>query len=52
MYITVITRAQVVCLICTLKGVKARGLKVYISGKPRVHMLQLLCAIAPPTGKH
>ena len=29
-----------------------RGLRVYISGKPRVHMSQLLCAMAPPTSKY
>ena len=41
----VVTWARVVCLIYTPKarGQQARGLRVYISGKPRVPMLQLLC---------
>ena len=41
----VVTWARVVCLIYTPKarGPQARGLRVYISGKPRVPMLQLLC---------
>ena len=36
----VVTWARVVCLIYTPE---IRGLRVYISGKPRVPMLQLLC---------
>ena len=44
-YVVVVTWATVVCLICTpeAQGPQARGLRVYISGKPWVHMLQLLC---------
>ena len=30
---------------------EAQGLDGYISGKPQVHMLQLLCTMAPPIGK-
>ena len=36
----VATWARVVCLICKPE---ARGLRVYISGKPHLPMLQLLC---------
>ena len=35
-YLVVIPWARVVCLIYTSE---ARGLRVYISGKPRVHMV-------------
>ena len=40
-YLVVIPWARVVCLIYTLeaRGPQARGLRVYISGKPRVHMV-------------
>ena len=40
-YLVVIPWARVVCLIYTPKarGPQARGLRVYISGKPRVHMV-------------
>ena len=38
-YLVVIPWARVVCLIYTPK---ARGPRVYISDKPRVHMVQLL----------
>ena len=36
----VVTQAQVVCLICTPE---AQGLRVDISGRPQVTVLQLLC---------
>ena len=39
-YVTVVTQARVVCLICTPE---ARGLRVDISGRPQVPVLQLLC---------
>ena len=44
-YLIVVTWTRVVCLICTpdARGPQARGQRVYISGKPRVPMLQLLC---------
>ena len=44
-HLIVVTWAPVVCLICTpdARGPQARGQRVYISGKPRVPMLQLLC---------
>ena len=40
-YLIVIPWAQVVCLIYTpeARGPQARGLRVYISGEPRVHMV-------------
>ena len=42
---TVVTQARVVCLICPpeARGPVALGLRVYISGRPRVPVLQLLC---------
>ena len=39
-HVIFVTWARVVCLICTSE---ARGLRVYVSGKPRVCMLQLIC---------
>ena len=44
-YFIVVTWARVVCLICLPKaqGPQARGLKVDISGRSQVPMLQLLC---------
>ena len=44
-YNIVVTWARVVCLIYTpeAQGPQAQGLRVYISGKPQVPMLQLLC---------
>ena len=44
-YVTVVTWARVLCLICMPKarGPQARGLRAYISGKARVPMLQLIC---------
>ena len=41
LYLIVIPWARVVCLIYTpeARGPQARGLRVYISGKPRVHMV-------------
>ena len=43
-YITVVTQALVACLICTplALGPAALGLRVYISGRPLVPVLQLL----------
>ena len=43
-YIIVVTQARVVCLICTpeARGPAALGLRVYISGRPLVPVLQLL----------
>ena len=40
-HLIVIPWAQVVCLIYTpeARGPQARGLRVYISGEPRVHMV-------------
>ena len=40
-YLIVIPWARVVCLIYTpeARGPQARGLRVYISGEPRVHMV-------------
>ena len=40
-YLIVIPWAQVVCLIYTPKarGLQAQGLRVHISGEPRVHMV-------------
>ena len=40
-YLIVIPWARVVCLIYTpeARGLQARGLRVYISGEPRVHMV-------------
>ena len=50
LYGTVVTQGRVVCLICTpeARGLRvdisvALGLRVYISGRPRVLVLQLLC---------
>ena len=42
-HVTVVTQARVVCLICTpeARGPQARGLRVDISGRPRVPVLQL-----------
>ena len=44
-HVTVVTQARVVCLICIpeAQGPQARGLRVDISGRPRVPVLQLLC---------
>ena len=44
-HVTVVTQARVVCLICTpeARGPQARGLRVDITGRPRVPVLQLLC---------
>ena len=44
-HLIVVTWARVVCLICTpdARGPQALGQRVYISGKPRVPMLLLLC---------
>ena len=47
----------IICYSCNmgtsgLPDMYTRSPRVYISGKPRVHMLQLLCTMAPPTGKH
>ena len=44
-HLIVVTQARVVCLICTpeARGPQAQGLRVYISGRPRVPVLQLLC---------
>ena len=41
LHLVVIPWARVVCLIYTpeARGPQARGLRVYISGKPRVHMV-------------
>ena len=41
LYLIVIPWARVVCLIYTpeARGPQARGLRVYISGEPRVHMV-------------
>ena len=39
-HVIVVTWARVICLICMPK---ARELRVYISGKSRVLMLQLIC---------
>ena len=41
LHLIVIPWARVVCLIYTpeARGPQARGLRVYISGKPRVHMV-------------
>ena len=39
-YVIVVTWAQGICLICMPK---ARGLRAYISGKSREHMLQVIC---------
>ena len=43
-YIIVVTQALVVCLICppSALGPAALGLRVYISGRPLVPVLQLL----------
>ena len=43
-YIIVVTQALVVCLICppSALGPVALGLRVYISGRPLVPVLQLL----------
>ena len=48
-HVIVVRWARVVCLICTpeARGLQALRLRVYISGKPRVHMLQLLCTHGP-----
>ena len=53
LHVIAVIWARVVCLICTpeAQGPQAQGLRVYISGKC-VHMLQLLCDMAPPTDKH
>ena len=44
-HLIVVTWPRVFCLICTpeSRGPQARGMRVYISGRTRVHMLQLLC---------
>ena len=39
-YVIVVTWARRICLICMPE---ARGLRAYISGKSRVHMLQVIC---------
>ena len=39
-HVIVVTWARGICLICMLE---ARGLRAYISGKSRVHMLQVIC---------
>ena len=39
-YVIVVTWARGICLICMPE---ARGLRAYISGKSRVHMLQVIC---------
>ena len=39
-HVIVVTWARGICLICMPK---ARGLRAYISGKSRVHMLQVIC---------
>ena len=39
-YVIVVTWARGICLICMPK---ARGLRAYISGKSREHMLQVIC---------
>ena len=39
-YVIVVTWAQGICLICMPK---ARGLRAYISGKSREHILQVIC---------
>ena len=45
MYVIVVTWARGICLICMpeARGPQARGLRAYISGKSRVHMLQVIC---------
>ena len=44
-HLIVVTWARVFCLICTpeSQGLQAQGMRVYISGRTQVHMLQLLC---------
>ena len=44
-YVIVVTWARGICLICMpeARGPQARGLRAYISGKSRVHMLQVIC---------
>ena len=44
-HLIVVTWARVFCLICTpeARGPQAQGMRVYISGRTRVYMLQLLC---------
>ena len=39
-YVIVVTWARGICLICMPE---ARGLRAYISGKSREHMLQVIC---------
>ena len=39
-HVIVVTWARGICLICMPE---ARGLRAYISGKSRVHMLQVIC---------
>ena len=43
-YVIVVTWVLIVCLIYTpkMQGLQAQGLRVHISGKPRVPMLQLI----------
>ena len=49
-HVIVVTQARVVCLICTpeARGPQAQGLRVDISGRPRVPVLQLLCNTSFP----
>ena len=44
-YVIVVTWAREICLICMpeARGPQARGLRAYISGKSREHMLQVIC---------
>ena len=47
-YVIVVSWAPVVCLICIPS---ALGLLVYVSGKPQVHMIQLICTHVPSPGE-
>ena len=44
-HVIFVTWARGICLICMseARGPQARGLRAYISGKSRVHMLQVIC---------